>query len=456
MNEEILNENDIKIRYSDIDKKIKNKAKKSRTKDIYVLFIFSLPLLVLLSVLLLSVIIAFIFQINITIIAQRIYDFEDSIFYYLLYSIIYFPITALIIVTYVSYRRTHYKGFLIESLVEMQTLIALFFIITLLNFQKGGIFLPIIILISFIVIPTIGHSYINRPLIFESFKDTKNLSKSDIIVKQSLFVNEFQNGYTSRPVFEDLSKIISEVGDVEILKKKIKEFVFSLASHGDLLGYDFTENKIILYLRTTLIQRLELRDPFKLFKKMNQILKKKNLTMITIDTNNWEINFKLNKYDYDIYDNITYKNLSERVLSQFITSITEYVKGNFIESYESINPTRKKEKSTNINGDEGIRLYIELNYLMGMIIVYFYSIQAYLLDPRSLLSFTADNPVGIILLLVGWPFLLLYFFFNNLNLFILYSALVLVPSSIIYFIYSLLREYTKKEEYEHKKRMEPL
>ena len=79
-----------------------------------------------------------------------------------------------------------------------------------------------------------------------------------------------------------------------------------MSQKGELLAYEIKENKLLLFLRTSFLRRSELTQITLFYKKVFQVIRKKNLSIVTIDLNINQINIKLNKLDYDTLDNVTY------------------------------------------------------------------------------------------------------------------------------------------------------
>ena len=315
----------------------------------------------------------------------------------------FFFLFIFIIITFVSYRRTNFRGYLYESLIELQFVLAPGIIFILYVFVIQNIFLPfvIIFLISF------EYKLIKKPLIYGStyyyrFLNQRSINSesADIVTSQSVYVNDFKDGYSSRPVIENIKDILpSEINtDLEV---SLKQFANFLAINGDLIGYEIVDNKLKMFLRTRFIQKTQIFNPRTTVRKAKQLLKKENLTAIIIDFNNLEMSFKLNKYDYDYLDNLTYYQLSERILKQFKVGIKEFLNENFVDSYEEINPEHIIEKSFFLTDKS--RAFLIIGYIVSMFIMG--PILILVTGSNTLTQFTAHTYYFVIIFIL-WPLFL--------------------------------------------------
>ena len=153
-----------------------------------------------------------------------------------------------------------------------------------------------------------------------------------------MYIDEFKDGYSKRPVFIDISDIKEINSDELMFKTNLEQYAKFLASNGDLIAYSRDETTVKLHLRSTLIQSMKIFKIISQFKKTLQIIKKKDLTTISINFKENEMSFHLNKEDYELLGNLTYEKISLRVLEQFKTSIKEYLAGNYDIALATVNP----------------------------------------------------------------------------------------------------------------------
>lgn len=412
-----LNDKVVNYRLQNINKNIR---KKSTKEEIFkVLFLFTPYFLIGVSFLI-SGLIILILNPKESNMGQNLFFIIGNLVLFAFILLIYSPF---FISTFIAYKRTLYNGFLFEFLNEIQFFISLFLITSIGILKVGFYFFPLIIGINIVLLPLYVHNHVKKPLIHNSFSLGLEKDNPGIVVKQSLFVNGFSDGYSSRPVFADISKIITETGNENNLRDKIKEFASFVAKNGDLIGFDLIDNKLIMYLRTTLIQRFQMDYPIAVYQKLKLIINKEKLTAVNIDLNNWEISFRLNEYDYKALGNITYHQLSERILTQFIKSLNEFIKGDISESLSAIDPTFKLDNY--YKPGQKLGYFIAIFYIAGMLIVG-YSTSIFIPSYQSISAET----IGLISLF--WPFLLLYYLVTNILVFLILAVLVYLVATFLF------------------------
>ena len=412
MNDAILNE-------SDIDNRLKNLEKNIRKRtffDVISTFalIFYSPFLTFIIIFPFSLVIAYYSHENVSALSQRLFASTPNIF---LIALFFYPFIAFIISTFIAFKRTHYKGFLWESLNETEFLLSGILLFSSFIF-KIIIYAPLL-LFCFAIIPVYVRNHLNKPLILKSFSSNYERDDLGIIMKQSLYVNEFADGYSSRPVFDNITEFIKNFGDENLLRKKIQEYARFLAQNGDLIAIDHLDNKLVMYLRTNMFQYIHFENPLTTIKKLRMFVNKENLTAISINLNDWEISFKLNEYDYKLLGNITYHQFSERILQQFTSSLNEFVKGNNAESERIINPPINHEIYYK-PGEKPI-YFIGIFYLMGTII-----------EGYSLLIISTPLSDIVDILAFLWPFILVNYLATNIIIGLILLFLVIFTSILIY------------------------
>ena len=328
-----LNDQDLIDRSKIIKKNLKS-SQKSSIIIIFVIFIITVVLfLVTLSLifLLLS--------------GNQMQDYMQ-IYYVVMISFIalalifYFSLIApLTIVTYVSYRRTSYRGFLYESTITAQFL--LIPVLAIILNVIGQIYLSFLTWILIFVIK-FEYKFVKKPLIWGNkfFGYEKNVFSdgTDIISKQSLYINEFRDGYSTRPMFINIKEILDKKSNEQEITTELENYANLLGSKGDIIGFTTNEMLMKLYLRTTLIQTMKVYLIKSQFKKAIQIIKKDDLTSITINFKEGEMNLYLNREDYEFLGDLTYQKLSRRILEQFKISLREFFNYNYENALKAINP----------------------------------------------------------------------------------------------------------------------
>lgn len=268
--------------------------------------------------------------------AYEIFLISVAVLAMIFYLLVIIPI---IIVTFVSYKRTTYIGFLIEFFITAQLLILpALTIILLLNGQV----LYAMFTFFLIFIGKLEYKFVKKPLIWgiNLFGYEKNVFSggSDIVAKQSLYVDEFKDGYSNRPMFTNINEILNNSSNEQQIITDLEYFAKFLGSNGDIIGYSINERVMKLYLRTTLIQAVNFYLIKSQIKRAIQIIKKEDLTSITINFTEGEMNLYLNREDYEFLGELTYQKLSRRILDQFKISLGEFFDNNYDKALKAINP----------------------------------------------------------------------------------------------------------------------
>lgn len=293
----------------------------------------------------------------------------------LIYLYQFFGFILSFIITSIVFKRTRYSGFLFELFIEFEIIFFQFFLIYFILIDP----LNALILVILVSLVPLQYLLLKKPLIWDK-PNTKrhrylisNLTsqdlpyKSDILLRQYSFIDEYEDGYSFRPTFEDISDIFRSNQNINFLQNQIVRYARFLAINGDLVGYDYDNFKVELFLRTAFIQRHEIARPIKFLKKFFKVLRKRNLTTVTINLESRELNVKLNEYDYDYLNDVTYHLLVERILKQFKESLKNFLEDDYVKSYESIYPTVIKTNST--IKSEKIGTFLASGYIIGAFLV---------------------------------------------------------------------------------------
>ena len=252
----------------------------------------------------------------------------------------FFP---LLLATLVSYKRTGYFPFALESIIELQFLAILDILIIVHRigpFSTNNLALLIPVLLA------LEYKIIKKPLIsgWSFIETSRNIvfDNSDIIYKQSQNIAEFEDGYSLRPIFDNLKESLSDIEDKNEITLLLHNFTKFFLINGDLIAFDFEDQKIKLFLRTTFLDRRDILKVRSQLKKLIAVVKKDDLTCITIDLESLEINLRLNPFDYKRLENRTYAKVTEYILRQFKVAISEFKDKNYLKSYEALNPQIQK------------------------------------------------------------------------------------------------------------------
>ena len=271
------------------------------------------------------------------------------LYFSLIASLILLEISPVVLFTSISYKRTGYIYFALESIYELLLLIGMDLLAVVLprigSFLGIILFLIIIILIPILIIEK--NKVIKKPLISDRLAFRLVYDTADIIQKQAQNIAEFEDGYSLRPIFDNLKESLSDIEDKNEITLLLHNFTKFLLINGDLIALDFEDKKIKLYLRTTFFAGKHFFKFRSRLKKLMQVIKKDNLTCVTIDLESLDISIRLNSLDYERLENATYLKLGEHVLQQLKIAISEFKEKNYSKSYEALNPKITGYRSRN-------------------------------------------------------------------------------------------------------------
>ncbi len=254
--------------------------------------------------------------------------------------VIYFLLNlTILVVGLLTFIRTKYPGFLFELLISLQQVIIIPLVFYFIFIQPSFIFASSFFFGSFILL-VIQYPLLKKPLFWEKGHFQNQLSyydqRRDLVLIQSVKVSEFNDGYSSRPIFKSFSERIQQNSNVDQIKNSIMEFGYFLAKKGDLIGIENQGDIIRLNLRTALLQKDDLFNPSVFIRKCINVVKKEDLTSISFNFKNNEVSFKINKFDYSYLDNITYLSLGERLLNNFNLALEYFFENDFTASYKML------------------------------------------------------------------------------------------------------------------------
>lgn len=265
------------------------------------------------------------------------------IFIYILYIL---EITPLILIPLISYKRTNYTGFLYETLIELQSI----FIFYVVIFIQMIIHLPMYISISLLefsiaivlFLIVLSYKFLKKPIIqglaFTSSNGITRTGVLDIVENQSLNVHDFQDGYSSRPLFDSLVDIFDDSYSKDEILSILSSFGKFIAINGDLISFDIQDHMVRLFFRTSLVQKTSLLNSLLQLTYLKNIFYKQNLTCIMFNLDTMEISFKLNKADYKKLDKVTFNMLATKIIARFKAGLKQFLNKNYGSVYVIINP----------------------------------------------------------------------------------------------------------------------
>ncbi|WP_455143262.1 hypothetical protein [Candidatus Hodarchaeum mangrovi] len=254
----------------------------------------------------------------------------------------YIPFIGILIVIILRTRSKNYLNQLIPNfgLLIVITFVALSPFIELkeddvITIIFTGFMLLLIILESIFLRSVIqGARQNTKPLFLWSFyQDPFFAFQGTIITQHSLSIEEENDGYSQRPFFLNFSEIIQFCPTLKHFKEKIKDYASFLTERSELVGWDSEKDVIKLYPRV-LIGKPDLGLGITyLWSILKKMIRKVELTYVSINYDKKEISLRINKDDYNLLHDVTFHLLGQSILNQFKLSIIEFLNNNPEKAY---------------------------------------------------------------------------------------------------------------------------
>lgn len=245
----------------------------------------------------------------------------------------------------VVYFRTKYHSYLIEFLV---------FLVSILIPIIGLFFIPIgpnVVIYIFIMLlimsagPLVGQKLVSKPIIIYNLKYQSNYSKTDILLKKTVNLQEFEDGFSLRPIFIPISHLDFGFESLSDFRLRIRDYARFLLKHGELLNYKEDDQIINFYLRTSISTSGRwFFNAWYYFKKFRAIYKNEDLTTITIlfkQKRNPELSMKVIDDNYNKLQDVTYHLLVEGILKDFKYSMIAFFNSDYSQALFKMNPYPK-------------------------------------------------------------------------------------------------------------------
>ncbi|MFX0050014.1 MAG: hypothetical protein ACFE8U_01855 [Candidatus Hermodarchaeota archaeon] len=318
----------------------RNKQKKQAYLVTTVWFIIAISLTILIAV---------IFQLNESPLRNLISSFVITVV--ILSWINYIPFLGILISIVVRTRSKNYFKQLFPNL----GLLVVITIVALINFIEFKEDLFTALFIGFLLIIIIFESIFLRLVIQDArqnikplfiwtfFQDPFMAYKSTILTQQALEllnIEEEQNGYSQRPFFAPFLELNHYCPTEEEFKSKIKDYAIFLTERSDLIGWECKTNIIRLYPRVLIgnpNMGLGIRYLWEVFAK---VMRKKDLTYISINYETKELALSVSRQDYDLLNDVTYHLLGKSLLKRFKQSLIAYMKNGPEAAYIELFPLK--------------------------------------------------------------------------------------------------------------------
>ncbi|MHA2247935.1 MAG: hypothetical protein ACXADY_23515 [Candidatus Hodarchaeales archaeon] len=279
----------------------------------------------------LTLIIASSFQINESPIRNLIYSFVIAAVF--LTWVNFIPFLGILISIVIRTRSKNYFNQLLPNIgfLFIITVVALINFIEIredpATFLFIGLLLVIIILESIFLRLVVEEARNNtKPLfIWTFFQDPFITFLSTFLTHQALVISEEENGYSQRPFFTSFSEILQLCSSQEKFHAKLKEYAIFLTEKSELIGWDCKNTAITLYPRV-LIGNPDLGLGIRyLWDILVKVLRKRDLTYISINYISGEISLSISRQDYALLNNVTFHRLGLSLLERFKKSIITFL-----------------------------------------------------------------------------------------------------------------------------------
>lgn len=246
--------------------------------------------------------------------------------------------------------RTKSRNFLSQFIpqIGLQVMITVVSLTNFVELKEDSPYMPvyIIILLLIIILEMVSLALYMRtlkenkkPIFFWTFlQDSFEAYSSTLLSQQALTINELQDGYSQRPFFKKIESLKAHFVSPEEFTTKISEYMLFLLERSEIIDWTIDEGKITFYPRV-LIGNMNKGLGIKyLWEILVKVYKRKGLTKITIDYNEFEMSLVIAEDDYKLLNDVTYHILGQQILERFELSMSAFFDEKIEESYKILFP----------------------------------------------------------------------------------------------------------------------
>lgn len=167
---------------------------------------------------------------------------------------------------------------------------------------------------------------IRHPLFTTGIKETHYFGKSTIISSQATKIDSTEDGYSQRPLFSEFNGLASCVQSVEEFQSVGTDYAKFLGKKGLIIYWEITNAAIKLYPRFLTWWPSLLFNPLGMIYFLNNVRKRKNLTVVEITYDPPQISIQVSPADYEILaKEVTFHLLGQNVLKKVKESLLAFL-----------------------------------------------------------------------------------------------------------------------------------
>jgi hypothetical protein len=167
---------------------------------------------------------------------------------------------------------------------------------------------------------------------------------STLIEEQAKKVREFNDGFSERPVFINFKNQRGIFESKLEFQSVMKKYIKFLSKNGELINYVDKEDTFVIYPRFLVLNMISFWNFIENYKTLLKILRKKNISSISIQWPELEMSISINRDEYKKLDNKTYFVLCQTIATNIENSILLFKSGKYEDSFEIISPSFTKVK----------------------------------------------------------------------------------------------------------------
>ncbi|HKZ40905.1 MAG TPA: hypothetical protein VJ044_08070, partial [Candidatus Hodarchaeales archaeon] len=167
---------------------------------------------------------------------------------------------------------------------------------------------------------------------------------SDLIRQHAVSVDEYRDGYSQRPVFIKIRNLEWNLKENSDVKNTLERYCRFLAKRGELLGWETSETRVVIWLRVLTFPSPGLRQLVNRYRQLTHMILKKSLTTVVIDWRSMEASLKIPHEVYKDLEEVTYHSLGHIILNHILESFNKFASGNERGAYSSLHPLAESIK----------------------------------------------------------------------------------------------------------------
>lgn len=168
--------------------------------------------------------------------------------------------------------------------------------------------------------------YLRHPLFITGRENAHYFGKSTILSSQATKIDSTEDGYSQRPLFSEFNVLASGVQSVEEFQRLGTDYAKFLGKKGLIIYWEMTNAAIKLYPRFLTWWPTLFFKPLGMIYFLNNVRKRKNLTVVEITYDPPQISIQVSPADYEILSKeVTFHLLGQNVLKKIKESLLAFL-----------------------------------------------------------------------------------------------------------------------------------